>query len=112
MSVVFHVQKLLHVTKFVIKTAGQGYSFKIIVETGNWARTYGWEPPHHKTLPPSPNPTGPPSIINNNKRFLLMELLREYVMKVQTLLFGELVYSVLGIQPGNEQVLCLRNFQD
>jgi hypothetical protein len=41
-----------------------------------------------------------------------MELLREYVMKVQTLLFGELVYSVLGIQPGNEQVLCLRNFQD
>jgi hypothetical protein len=34
---------LLHVTKFVIKTAGQGYSFKIIVETGNWARTYGWE---------------------------------------------------------------------
>jgi hypothetical protein len=43
MSVVFHVQKLLHVTKFVIKTAGQGHSFKIIVETENWARTYGWE---------------------------------------------------------------------
>jgi hypothetical protein len=41
-----------------------------------------------------------------------MELLREHVMKVQTLLFWQLVYSVLGIQPRNEQVLCLRNFQD
>jgi hypothetical protein len=35
-----------------------------------------------------------------------MELLREYV----TELFN--YYSVLGIQPGNEQVLCLRDFHD
>jgi hypothetical protein len=34
------------------------------------------QPTHLKTLPPSPNPTGPSSIINN-KQFLLMELLRE-----------------------------------
>jgi hypothetical protein len=27
----------------VIETAGHGYSFKIIVETGNWASTHRWE---------------------------------------------------------------------